>query len=189
MFAPSPRPSRGRTRAQIFDDDLWMDLFLDVNRHGGDFEWTGVLFVLALPDQLRVKRRVARVKNGLGLFLVVGHEVAQFLGGDVGALILMLGGEDGRGGFGVWAWRIRIFLVRLVCQIVRAFLPDCVRGKGSFQLGEANFAPAFVLRVRGGRCRPTVPPSRAACLLRNNPAQSRVRVIFSSERLRRAWRR
>src|ERR1017187_9829694 len=51
-------------------------------------------------DELRVERRVARVENFPGRFLVIGHEVAQFLGGDVGALVLVLGGQDGRGGFG-----------------------------------------------------------------------------------------
>src|ERR1017187_8591979 len=39
-------------------------------------------------------------RNILRRFLVVGHEVAQFLGRDVGALVLVLGGEDGGGGFG-----------------------------------------------------------------------------------------
>ena len=100
-----PRRTRGQgcprsCHAQVFDDDLRMDLFLDVNGHGGDFEGRAVLFVLALPDELRVERRVARVEDFLRCFFVVGHEVAQFLGGDVGALVLVLGGEDGGGGFG-----------------------------------------------------------------------------------------
>jgi hypothetical protein len=91
--------------AQVFDDDLRVNLFLDVNGHGGDFERTGILFVLALPDELRVERRVARVENFLRHFLVVFDEVAQFLGRDVGAFVLVLGGEDGRGGFGGFAMR------------------------------------------------------------------------------------
>ena len=77
-----------------------MDFFLDVNGHRRHFERTGILLVLALPDELWVERRVARVENFLGRLLVIGHEIAQFLGGDVGALVLVLGGEDGRGGFG-----------------------------------------------------------------------------------------
>ena len=71
-----------------------MNLLLDVDRHDGDSEVFAVLLVLALPDQLRVERRIARVEHGLGREFFVGHEVAQFLGGDVGALVLVADGLD-----------------------------------------------------------------------------------------------
>jgi hypothetical protein len=45
-----------------------------------------VLLVFALPDKLGVEGGVAGVEEGLGGFFVVGDEVAEFFGGDVGAL-------------------------------------------------------------------------------------------------------
>ena len=83
---------------QIADDRLRLDLLLDVDRHNLHAQVFGVLFILALPHKLRVKRRIARVEHRLGRSLVIGHEPAQFLGGDVGALLLVLDGIDLSGG-------------------------------------------------------------------------------------------
>ena len=59
---------------------------------GGDFGFL-VLFLLAGAFQNEIQQIYRAVA-------VVGHEVAQFLSGDIGALVLVLGGQDGRGGFG-----------------------------------------------------------------------------------------
>ncbi len=75
---------------ELIDDRLWVDLLLDVDRHDRHREILAVLLVFALPDQLRIERRVARIKHGLRRVLVVGHEIPQFLGGDVLALVLVL---------------------------------------------------------------------------------------------------
>jgi hypothetical protein len=61
---------------QRVDDRLRVNLLLDVNRHYGNGEVLAVLFVLALPDQLRIEGRIAHVEHGLGGVLVLGHEVA-----------------------------------------------------------------------------------------------------------------
>jgi len=62
--------------ARVFDDHLRTNLFPDVNGHPWDFERRAVQFVLALPDELRVKGGVARVEIFLRRFLVVSHAVA-----------------------------------------------------------------------------------------------------------------
>jgi hypothetical protein len=81
-----------------------VNLLLDVNGHDGHGEVGAVLFVLTLPDQLRVERRVARVEDGPGPLLVLGDEVAQLLRGDVLALVLVADGVDfGLGRF-FWPW-------------------------------------------------------------------------------------
>ena len=85
-------------RGRVLDDRLRLNLLLDVDRHDGHGEVFAVLLVLALPDQLRVERRIARVEHGLGASFFVGHEVAQFLGGDVRALVLVADGFDFRSG-------------------------------------------------------------------------------------------
>jgi len=64
--------------------------------HHGNGEVGPVLFVLALPDQLRIQRRIARVQDSLGGVFVLGHKVAQLLGGDVLALVLVADGGDFR---------------------------------------------------------------------------------------------
>ena len=84
-------------RGSVVDDRLRVNLLLDVDRHDGDGEVFAVLLVLALPDELRIERRIARVEHRLRRVFVVGHEVAQFLGGDVRALVLVADGFDGRG--------------------------------------------------------------------------------------------
>ena len=62
-----------------------------------------VLLVLALPDKLRIERRVAGIEHGLRGLLLLGHEVAQFLGGDVLPLVLVADGLDASGvGFRFW---------------------------------------------------------------------------------------
>jgi hypothetical protein len=38
------------------DDGLGLDLFLNVDRHRWDFQRVTILFILALPDELRVTR-------------------------------------------------------------------------------------------------------------------------------------
>ena len=68
---------------QVGDDRPRVNLLLDVDRRHIHVEVAGVLLVLALPDQLRVQRRVARVAHHLGRGLIVGQEVAQFVGRDV----------------------------------------------------------------------------------------------------------
>ena len=88
--------------AHVLDDGLRVDLLLDVDGHGRHGQVAAVLLVLALPDELRVERRVARVEHGLGRVLVLGHEVAQLLGGDVGALVVVGEGGDGSGGRFLW---------------------------------------------------------------------------------------
>jgi hypothetical protein len=82
---------------QGIDDRLGMDLFLDVDGHDGHGQLGAVLLVLVLPDELRIARRIARVEHGAGRVLVVGHEIAQLLGGDVLALVLVADGFDGGG--------------------------------------------------------------------------------------------
>ena len=83
-------------RGRCVDDRLRVNLLLDVDRHDGDGEVFAVLLVLALPDQLRIERRVARIEHRLRGQFLVGHEVAQFLGGDVRALVLVADGFDFR---------------------------------------------------------------------------------------------
>ncbi len=66
-----------------------MDLLLYVNRHHGHRQVFAVLLILSLPHKLGIKGRVARIEHSFWLQLVVGNEIAQFLGGDIGALILV----------------------------------------------------------------------------------------------------
>ncbi len=44
-----------RLGAEVFYDVLGVNLFLDIDRHGGHFKVFGVLLVLAFPDKLGVK--------------------------------------------------------------------------------------------------------------------------------------
>ncbi len=84
---------------QCVDDRLGMNPFLNVNRHYRNTEIGAVLLFLALSDQLRIERRITRIDHRLGSEFFVCHKIAQFLGGDVGALVLVLDGLDfGRGG-------------------------------------------------------------------------------------------
>ena len=84
-------------RAQVFHQVVRVDRLLDVDRHRRHGQRLTILLVLALPHQLRVERRVARVEERLGRVLVLGHEVAQFLGGDVGAGVGVAKAGDGGG--------------------------------------------------------------------------------------------
>ena len=79
------------TRQRV-DDRLRVNLLLDVDRHHGNGEVFAVLLVLALPDQLRIERGIARVEHRLGCQFFIGHKVAQLLCGNVGALVLMADG-------------------------------------------------------------------------------------------------
>src|SRR3989304_3281819 len=79
---------------QCLFDGLRVNLLLNINRHHRDGEVFGVLLVLALPDQLRVERRVTRVEHGLGRVFFISHKVAQLLSRDVGALVLVADGFD-----------------------------------------------------------------------------------------------
>ena len=100
----TPAPSlRGRGRfgrrvlgrgLQVFDQGLGVDFFLDVDGEDRDGEVFAVLLVLALPDELRVERGIAGIEKGFGGGLVGRDEIAQLLGGDVGALVLVADGVD-----------------------------------------------------------------------------------------------
>src|SRR5581483_10028994 len=49
-----------------------------------------VLFILTLPDKLRVQRRVSRVENRLRLLVLVGEKRAKFGGRNVAATGLIM---------------------------------------------------------------------------------------------------
>nr|WP_236691025.1 hypothetical protein [Levilinea saccharolytica] len=107
LLCPSPAgrgPAEG-LGAHILDNRLRADLLLNVNRHRRHFQRLLILLILALPNQLRVKRGVARVQDGLWRLLFVSHKVAQFLGGDVGAFVGVVGGGNGGGRGGGWFFR------------------------------------------------------------------------------------
>ena len=121
----SKKPGRNRSfsgfvvfrGSTAFDDDAGLDDFLDVDRDDVDFERFPVLLVLALPDELRVERRVAGIEHLRRLRLVVGDEVPEFLGRDVLALFLVPDGFDfgklGVGSFGLRASRsLFLFVIR-----------------------------------------------------------------------------
>jgi hypothetical protein len=74
----------------VFDDGLGVDFLLDVDGDGWNFQRALILIIFALPDELRIQGWVTRVKDGLGLALVVGDEVAQLFGGDVGAMVSVM---------------------------------------------------------------------------------------------------
>src|SRR5208337_4602412 len=76
-------------RLYSFDNDAGLDDFLNVDRHDVDFERFPVLFILALPDELRVERRVAGIEHLRRLRFILGHEVPQLLGRDVLAGVVM----------------------------------------------------------------------------------------------------
>ena len=96
---------RLRRHAQVLDDDLRVDLLLDVDRHDRHGEVGAVLLVLALPDELRVERRVARIQHVLRCGFVRGDEIAQLLSRDVLARVLVLDRLDGRRPLGGASWR------------------------------------------------------------------------------------
>lgn len=83
--------------AHLLDDRLRMNLLLDVDWHRRDFERLLILLILALPNQLRVERRIAGIEqtrefNGLRALLIVSHEVPQLFGGNIRALVFVLDG-------------------------------------------------------------------------------------------------
>jgi len=95
-----------RLFTHILDDGLGTDLLLDIDGHRRHFQGMLVLLILAFPDQLRVERGIAWVEDGLRRLFFIGHKVAQFLGGDVGALVRVAGGGDGGGSILIrLAWR------------------------------------------------------------------------------------
>ena len=103
--------------SQVVDQRLRVNLLLDVDRHGGDFERHLVELVLPLPDKLRIERWIARIEHTLGMQLVLLGKRAEFARGDVGApLLLVLNRLDRRrlgGGFGFLAghaWMILIIV-------------------------------------------------------------------------------
>ena len=63
--------------AEVLDDDPRVDLLLDVDRRGVGDEVLAVEFVLALPDELRVERGVARVADGDRLLDLRGDELLR----------------------------------------------------------------------------------------------------------------
>jgi hypothetical protein len=67
---------------QILDDGLRLDLFLDVDRRGVDFERIG-LKILAAPDQLRIEIGIARPAQFLDGLVVVGDELLVLGGRNV----------------------------------------------------------------------------------------------------------
>jgi hypothetical protein len=96
-FPLTPALSRGARviLSEVFDDGLRMDLLLNVDRDGGDFQGLAVLLVFAAPNQLRIEVGVAGIAHGEGSFLLLGHEVSQLFGRDVRPLVLVPDGLDG----------------------------------------------------------------------------------------------
>ena len=93
---------------EVLDEEFGMDFFLDVEGRGVDEEVRGILPVLATPDELGVEVAVAAfVRGAQGRAFGVGHEVAEFGGGDVFPLLAGVG-EAGDGfGIGVFVFRGR----------------------------------------------------------------------------------
>ena len=73
--------------AEVLDQDARIDLLLDVDRRRVGDEVLAVELVLALPDELRVERRVARVTDGDRLLELGRDEVLGVGGREVGALV------------------------------------------------------------------------------------------------------
>ena len=84
--------------AEVLDDDPRVDLLLDVDRGGVGDEVLAVEFVLSLPDELRVERRVALVADGDRLLHIRGDEIlrARVGGGEVRPLVGVGDGVDRR---------------------------------------------------------------------------------------------
>ena len=76
-------------RPQVLDDGLRLDLLLNVDGRDGNGQGFQVFLILALPHQLRVQRRVARVEHGAGLLFILSHKVPQLLGGDIFARLIV----------------------------------------------------------------------------------------------------
>ena len=77
-----------RGLAQVLDEHPRVDLLLDVDRRRVDHEVLAVVLVLALPDELRVERRVARVAQlGIGCSTSGVDELLGVGGRQVGALV------------------------------------------------------------------------------------------------------
>src|SRR5690349_5145732 len=71
-----------------------MNFFLDVDGDSRDFELLAVLFVLTLPDELRVERGITGVeqageRNSFWFAFVIGYEISELFGGDVRALVFV----------------------------------------------------------------------------------------------------
>ncbi|OQA95709.1 MAG: hypothetical protein BWY25_02366 [Chloroflexi bacterium ADurb.Bin222] len=90
------RPRAPGLRHEVVDQRLWVDFLLDVDGHSGHRQIGGVLFVFALPDQLRIERGIAGIAQRRRGVFVLGHEIAQLLRGDVRALVRVADGLDFR---------------------------------------------------------------------------------------------
>ena len=77
----------GGGAAQVLDQDPRVDLLLDVDRRRVGDEVLAVELVLALPDELRIERRVARVADLDGLLDLRGDELVRVGGREVRALV------------------------------------------------------------------------------------------------------
>ena len=67
--------------ADFLDKRLRVNLLLNVDRHGRDFERIAVLRVLPFPDQLRVEGWIAGIEDCFRLALVIGCELAELAWG------------------------------------------------------------------------------------------------------------
>ena len=97
MYGPK-RPSCCSTcrpslvRAELLDERQRVDRLLDVDRDRRHLEVLAVLLVLALPDELRVERRVAWVAHDRGPLLLGAGERLELGGRDIRAGVRRVGG-------------------------------------------------------------------------------------------------
>ncbi|MDR2725610.1 MAG: hypothetical protein LBC90_06020 [Candidatus Adiutrix sp.] len=82
---------------QFVNQGLGVDFFLNINWQERDFQIPPVLFILALPNQLRVQGRVAGIAEMPGCF--GRQKIPQFLGRDILASVLMTERSDSRSGY------------------------------------------------------------------------------------------
>ena len=96
-----------------------MDFLLDVDWNCRDFQRFDVLLVFSFPNELGIKRRVARVANRRRRLLLVGYEAAQFFGRNIGFLFVPIRVH----------WVVRVRLRFLHCC-------HCIAGQ---KLGDARY--------------------------------------------------
>ena len=89
---------------------------------------------LPFQTKLRVEGGIAGIEQRLGSVFVLGHEVAQLLGGDVGALVFVADGLDGRRAV-VFSWLV--FWPYYLFSIVVLLLRKCARIRFSASHGSA----------------------------------------------------
>jgi hypothetical protein len=77
---------------QRINDRLRLNFFLNVNRYDWNGEIGAILFVLAFPHELRVKRRVARIEHCRRRGFILCDEITQFFRGDVHSFVFMTDG-------------------------------------------------------------------------------------------------